>query len=361
MVRLKVLCISAKIEQLKQYTGFSPLLNTCFYIPMVVYIAAILVQMKITDHIKQAGKTLLSFEVLPPLKGKDINNIYNHLDPLMEFKPSWINVTYHRSETAFKKRLDGSFEKVEVRKRPGTVGICAAIMNHYQVDAVPHMICGGFTVRETEDALIDLNFLGIDNVLVLRGDAAKNEASFEPEPEGHRYAIDLLKQVSRLNHGIYLDDDIRDGGKTKFCIGVAGYPEKHFEAPNLNIDMMRLKEKVDAGAEYIMTQMFFDNKKFFNYVELCRSQGINIPIIPGLKPITSKKQLSVLPRIFNVDIPSELSNEIMRCKTDDECEKVGTEWLIQQSKELKQFGVPVLHYYTLGKPRVIRDVVKEVF
>ncbi len=316
--------------------------------------------MKVTDHIQQSGKTLVSFEILPPLKGKDITSIYNHLNPLMEFKPSWINVTYHRSETAFKKRKDGSFEKVEVRKRPGTVGICAAIMNHYKVDAVPHIICGGFTVRETEDALIDLNFLGIDNVLVLRGDAGKNEASFEPEPEGHRYAIDLLKQVANLNNGIYIDDDIRDGGKTRFCIGIAGYPEKHFEAPNLDIDMQRLKDKVDAGAEYIMTQMFFDNKKFFSYAELCRSKGINVPIIPGLKPITSKKQLSVLPRIFNVDIPYDLSNEIVKCKTDEDCEKVGAEWLIQQSKELKAFGVPVLHYYTLGKPKVIWNVVKEV-
>jgi len=199
--------------------------------------------MKITDHITQAGKTLVSFEILPPLKGRDITSIYNHLNPLMEFNPAWINVTYHRSETAFKKKKDGSFEKVEVRKRPGTVGICAAIMNHYKVDAVPHMICGGFTVRETEDALIDLNFLGIDNVLVLRGDAGKNEASFEPEPGGNRYAIDLLKQVVNLNNGIYVDEDIRDGGKTKFCIGIAGYPEKHFEAPNLEIDMQRLKEK----------------------------------------------------------------------------------------------------------------------
>ncbi len=326
-----------------------------------MYIAAIYKAMKVTDHIQQADRTLVSFEILPPLKGKDINSIYNHLNPLMEFKPSWINVTYHRSETAFKKRKDGSFEKVEVRKRPGTVGICAAIMNHYKVDAVPHIICGGFTVRETEDALIDLNFLGIDNVLVLRGDAAKNEASFEPEQEGHQYAIDLLKQVSHLNNGIYIDDDIRDGGKTRFCIGVAGYPEKHFESPNLEIDLQRLKDKVDAGAEYIMTQMFFDNKKFFSYVEACRSRGINLPIIPGLKPITSKKQLSVLPRIFNVDIPSDLSNEIMKCKTDEECEKVGTEWLIQQSKELKEFGVPVLHYYTLGKPKVIHNVVSNVF
>jgi methylenetetrahydrofolate reductase (NADPH) len=316
--------------------------------------------MTVIEHLNQAKDTLISFEVLPPLKGKSINSIYDHLDPLMEFKPSWINVTYHRSESMFKKKTDGHFEKVEVRKRPGTVGICAAIMNYYKVDAVPHFICGGFTKRETEDALIDLNFLGVDNVLVLRGDAAKNEASFEPEPEGHRYAIELLRQVSDLNNGIYLDEDIRNGGKTKFCIGVAGYPEKHFEAPNLEIDLRYLKEKVDAGACYIMTQMFFDNKKFFNFVKACRDIGIEVPIIPGLKPITNKKQLTVLPRIFHVDIPSELSNAIMRCKTDEECEIVGAEWLTQQSKELKQFGVPVLHYYTLGKPKVIWNVVKEL-
>ncbi|MGV3594720.1 MAG: methylenetetrahydrofolate reductase [NAD(P)H] [Sediminibacterium sp.] len=316
--------------------------------------------MKITEHIQQAKDTLISFEVLPPLKGKTIVSLYDHLDPLMEFKPSWINVTYHRSETMFKKKGDGTFEKVEVRKRPGTVGICAAIMNHYQVDAVPHIICGGFTKRETEDALIDLDFLGIDNVLALRGDAAKNEASFEPEPEGNHYAIDLLQQINNMNNGIYLDDDIKNGGKTKFCIGVAGYPEKHFEAPNLDIDLQKLKQKVDAGAEYIMTQMFFDNQKFIEFVKSCKAIGINVPIIPGLKPLTNKKQLSVLPRIFHVDIPSDLSNAIMKCKTDTECEQVGTEWLIQQSKELKEFGVPVLHYYTLGKPKVIWNVVKEL-
>ena len=316
--------------------------------------------MKITDHIQQAKDTLISFEVLPPLKGKTIVSLYDHLDPLMEFKPSWINVTYHRSETMFKKKGDGTFEKVEVRKRPGTVGICAAIMNHYQVDAVPHIICGGFTKRETEDALIDLDFLGIDNVLALRGDAAKNEASFEPEPNGNHYAIELLQQINNMNNGIYLDDDIKNGGKTKFCIGVAGYPEKHFEAPNLDIDLQKLKEKVNAGAEYIMTQMFFDNQKFFDFVKSCKDMGINVPIIPGLKPITNKKQLSVLPRIFHVDIPTDLSNAIMKCKTDADCEQVGTEWLIQQSKELKEFGVPVLHYYTLGKPKVIWNVVKEL-
>lgn len=316
--------------------------------------------MKITDHIQQAKDTLISFEVLPPLKGKTIVSLYDHLDPLMEFKPSWINVTYHRSETMFKKKPDGTFEKVEVRKRPGTVGICAAIMNHYQVDAVPHIICGGFTKRETEDALIDLDFLGIDNVLALRGDAAKNESSFEPEKDGNHFAIELLRQVNNMNNGLYLDEDIKNGGKTKFCIGVAGYPEKHFEAPNLQIDLQKLKEKVDAGAEYIMTQMFFDNQKFFDFVKSCKEMGINVPIIPGLKPITNKKQLSVLPRIFHVDIPTDLSNAIMKCKTDVECEQVGTEWLTQQSKELKAFGVPVLHYYTLGKPKVIWNVVKEL-
>ncbi len=316
--------------------------------------------MKVTEHIKQAKDTLISFEVLPPLKGKTIQTLYTHLDPLMEFKPSWINVTYHRSESAFKKKVDGTFEKVEVRKRPGTVGICAAIMNRYSIDTVPHLICGGFNKRESEDALIDLNFLGINNVLVLRGDAEKNEANFIPEEGGHAHAIDLQKQVVSLNHGIYLDDDIRDGGKTNFCIGTAGYPEKHFEAPNIEIDLQRLKDKVDAGADYIMTQMFFDNEKYFNYVKACRDMGITIPIIPGLKPITSKKQLSILPRTFHVDIPTELSTEIMKCKTDEEVEKVGAAWLLQQSKELKKFGVPVLHYYTLGKPKIIWNVVKEL-
>jgi methylenetetrahydrofolate reductase (NADPH) len=317
--------------------------------------------MHVTAHLAKAKDTLVSFEILPPLKGKTITSIYDHLDPLMEFKPSWINVTYHRSETMFKKKTDGTFEKVDVRKRPGTVGICAAIMNHYNIDAVPHIICGGFTRRETEDALIDLQFLGVDNALILRGDAAKNESSFEPEPGGNTYAIDLLKQVGQLNQGIYLDEDILNGGKTDFCMGVAGYPEKHFESPNFEIDLIKTKEKVDAGADYIMTQMFFNNQKFMEYVQACRDMGITVPIIPGLKPITNKKQLTVLPRIFHVDIPTELSNAINKCKTDAECEQVGTEWLIQQSKELKAAGVPVLHYYTLGKPKVIRDVVSAVF
>jgi methylenetetrahydrofolate reductase (NADPH) len=317
--------------------------------------------MKVIEHLQQAKGTLVSFEILPPLKGRTISSIYDHLDPLMEFKPSFINVTYHRSETMFKKKADGTFDKVEVRKRPGTVGICAAIMNHYKVDAVPHLICGGFTKQETEGALIDLHFLGVDNVLVLRGDAAKNESFFEPEPGGNRYAIDLLKQVVCLNQGIYLEEDIKNGGKTNFCIGVAGYPEKHFEAPNLETDLMYLKTKVDAGAEYITTQMFFDNQKYFDFVKTCRDKGIHVPVIPGLKPITNKKQLTMLPKVFHVDLPTDLSDAILKCKNDAEVEQVGTEWLIGQSRELKKAGVPVLHYYTLGKPKVIEEVVKAVF
>jgi methylenetetrahydrofolate reductase (NADPH) len=316
--------------------------------------------MKVIDHIKEAKGTLVSFEILPPLKGKGIAAIYNHLDPLMEFKPAYINVTYHRSEHIFKKKADGNFEKVVVRKRPGTEAICASITNRYNVDTVPHLICGGFTVQDTEDALLNLSYLGIDNVLVLRGDAAKNETSFEPEPGGHKYAIELLKQVVNLNNGIYLEEDLKGHNGTKFCIGVAGYPEKHFEAPNMQTDLTYLKNKVDSGAEYIVTQMFFDNKKFFAFQDQCRAAGINVPIIPGLKPITSKKQLSIIPRTFYVDIPTDLSSEILKCKDDACVEQVGTEWLLAQSKELKASGVPVLHYYTLGKPHVVCNVVKEL-
>lgn len=317
--------------------------------------------MKVIEHLAQAKDTLVSFEVLPPLKGRTISYIYEHLDPLMEYKASWINVTYHRSETIVRKNAAGIEEKVDVRKRPGTVGICAAIMNHYNVDAVPHIICGGFSKRETEDALIDLQFLGIDNVLVLRGDAEKGQKNFVPEPDGNKQAIDLLEQVVGLNKGEYLDKEIVNGSKTNFCMGVAGYPEKHFEAPSMEFDLQRAKEKVDAGAQYIITQMFFDNKKYFEYIDACRSIGINVPIIPGLKPITNKKQLTILPNIFYVDIPADLRNAMQAATTDEACEQVGTEWLIQQSKELKAAGVPILHYYTLGKPKVIKDVCKSVF
>jgi methylenetetrahydrofolate reductase (NADPH) len=316
--------------------------------------------MKVIDHINQAKDTLVSFEILPPLKGKGIQSLYKHLDPLMGFKPAFINVTYHRSEHVFKKNADGSFQKVVVRKRPGTESICAAIMNKYSVDTVPHLICGGFNINETEDALINLHYLGIDNVLVLRGDAAKNESAFEPEQGGHKYASDLLKQVVNLNAGIYLEEDLKNSSNTKFCIGVAGYPEKHFEAPNMDNDLQYLKKKVDMGADYIVTQMFFDNEKYYAFVKACRDMGITVPIIPGLKPIYNLKQLTMLPKVFHIDLPAALSNEILKCKTDAEVEKVGTEWLLYQSKELKKFGVPVLHYYTLGRPNIIADVVRQL-
>lgn len=322
--------------------------------------AVILKHMKVTDHISQAKDTLISFEVLPPLKGKGIEALYRHLDPLMAHQPAFINVTYHRSEHVFKKRADGSFEKVVVRKRPGTESICAAIMNKYNVDTVPHLICGGFSVNETEDALINLRYLGIDNVLVLRGDAAKNETAFEPEPGGHKYASDLLQQVVNLNAGVYLEDELKGTHKTDFCIGVAGYPEKHFEAPNMDTDLQYLKKKVDLGADYIITQMFFDNEKFHAFVKNCRAIGIEVPIIPGLKPIYSKKQLTILPKTFHIDLPTDLSNELLRCKTDEDVEKVGAEWLLMQSRELKKAGVPVLHYYTLGRPKLVAEVVERI-
>ena len=316
--------------------------------------------MKVTEHIENAKDTLISFEILPPLKGKGIQSLYQHLDPLMEFKPAYINVTYHRSEHVFKKNADGSFQKVIVRKRPGTESICAAIMNKYCVDTVPHLICGGFSVNETEDALINLHYLGIDNVLVLRGDAAKNENAFMPEPGGHKYASDLLKQVVDLNSGIYLEEDLKNTSRTRFCIGVAGYPEKHFEAPNMESDLHYLKMKVDMGADYIVTQMFFDNEKFFAFVNACRDAGIKVPIIPGLKPIYSLNQLTLLPKVFHIDLPLALTKELIKCKTEEAVEQVGTQWLLQQSRELKKSGVPILHYYTLGRPKIIEKVVKEL-
>ncbi|NCT74942.1 MAG: methylenetetrahydrofolate reductase [NAD(P)H] [Chitinophagaceae bacterium] len=316
--------------------------------------------MKVIDHIRQAKETLISFEVLPPLKGKGIEALYNHMDPLMEFRPAYINVTYHRSEHVFKKRADGGFDKVVVRKRPGTESICAAIMNKYDVDTVPHLICGGFSINDTEDALLNLQYLGIDNVLVLRGDAAKNETAFEPEADGHKYASDLIRQVVNLNAGVYLEEDLKSTSKTTFCIGVAGYPEKHFEAPNMETDLRYLKAKVDAGADYIVTQMFFDNARYYAFVKACREAGITVPIIPGLKPIYTRKQLTVIPKTFHIDLPTDLSNAILKCKNDEEVEKVGTEWLLAQSRDLKKNGVPVLHYYTLGRPMMVAEVVKNL-
>lgn len=317
--------------------------------------------MKVTEHIEQAnGKTLISFEILPPMKGGSIQSIFDTLDPLMEFKPPFIDVTYHREEFIYTKRESGFYEKTAIRKRPGTVGICAAIMNRYHVDAVPHLICGGFTVEETEDALIDLSFLGIDNVLALRGDARKFEGKFIPEKGGHAYAEDLVKQVHKMNEGHYLDPYVVNGSSTDFCVGVAGYPEKHFESPNYDNDLFFLKQKVDSGAEYIVTQMFFDNSKYFKFVEDCREIGINVPIIPGLKPITKKYQLNSLPRLFSLDLPQELAIEIMKAKNGEARRQIGIEWCIMQSKELKEKGAPCLHYYTMGDSDTIKTIVSAV-
>jgi methylenetetrahydrofolate reductase (NADPH) len=317
--------------------------------------------LKITEHLKNATKTLFSFELLPPLKGESIQSIFDAINPLMEFKPPFIDVTYHREEYVYKKRENGLLEKRTIRKRPGTVGICAAIMNKYAVDAVPHIICGGFTKEETEDALIDLHFLGIENVLALRGDSIKSEGHFVPEPQGHAYSTDLIKQVVELNHGKYLDDEMQHPTPTNFCIGVAGYPEKHFEAPNLNSDLKHLKEKVALGADYIVTQMFFDNSKFFEFVRRCREMGIDVPIIPGLKPLATKSQLVSLPRAFHIDIPDELVEAVSKCKNNDEVKKLGIEWCIMQSKELMNFGVPCLHYYTMGKSGAVYQIAKALF
>jgi methylenetetrahydrofolate reductase (NADPH) len=317
--------------------------------------------MKVTEYLKNAKRTLFSFEILPPLKGKHIEHIYQGIDPLIEFEPAFIDVTYHREEYVYKKHENGLLEKVSVRKRPGTVGICAAIMNKYKVDAVPHLICGGFSKEETENALIDLQFLGIDNVLILRGDAIKTEKNFIPDPDGHAYAIDLVKQVVNMNQGIYLDEDLKDVAPSDFCIGVAGYPEKHFEAPNFKTDLKYLKMKVDAGAEYIVTQMFFDNKMYFDFVKKCRDAGIDVPIIPGLKPITARGQLTSLPSIFHIDIPDELMEEIENCKDDKHVKDIGIEWGIKQTKELVDFGVPCLHFYTMGRSEVTRAIAKKVF
>ncbi len=317
--------------------------------------------MKITEHLKSAKDTLFSIEILPPLKGKSIHSIFDGIDPLMEFKPAFVDVTYHREEYIYKKRDGGYLEKVSIRKRPGTVGICAAIMNKYDVEAVPHIICGGFTVEETENALIDLQFLGIDNVLALRGDSIKTESQFVPEPGGHNYAIDLVKQIKDMNSGIYLDDEMKDASPTNFCMGIAGYPEKHFEAPNLYSDMKWLKAKVDAGADYIVTQMFFDNKKYFEFVDLCRKNDINVPIIPGLKILSSRSQIIALPKIFHIDLPQDLFVELEKCKDDKAVKEIGIKWCIEQSKELKKANVPCLHYYTMGTSDSTKRVAKEVF
>jgi methylenetetrahydrofolate reductase (NADPH) len=317
--------------------------------------------MKIIDVLNESKETTLSFEILPPLKGSGINSLYNGIDPLMEFKPKFVNVTYHREEYVYKKREKGYLEKVSIKKRPGTVGICAAIMNKYDVEAVPHLICGGFSAEETENALIDLNFLGIQNVLALRGDARKAENSFIPEQHGHSYASQLVQQIVNMNDGKYLEQEMKDPAPTDFCIGVAGYPEKHFEAMSLKTDLKHLKEKIELGAEYIVTQMFFDNQKYFDFVSRCREIGITVPIIPGIKPITTLRQIQFIPKTFHIDLPEDLSDALENCKNNEDVTEVGVEWGMQQAKELVAAGVPCLHLYTMGKSNSAKRIVSYVF
>ena len=318
--------------------------------------------MKVTEYFEKAkDQTLISFEVRPPLKGGGMKAIFDVLDPLMEFKPPFIDVTYHREEFIYNKRPSGYYEKIAIRKRPGTVGICASIMHRYGVDAVPHLICGGFTKEDTENVLIDLNFLNIDNILAIRGDARKFDGKFIPEPDGNKYALDLVKQVEDMNAGKYLDSNIENGEKTDFCIGVAGYPEKHIEAPSLAADLKVTKDKIDAGGNYIVTQMFFDNQRYFDYVDACRAAGIDVPIVPGLKPITKRYQLNALPRLFFITLPDDLVNAALKAKDKEAIKEVGIEWCIQQSKELKAKGVPCLHYYTMGDTDTIRRIAEAVY
>jgi len=318
--------------------------------------------MKVTQHIEKAnGKPLFSFEIIPPLKGQHIQSIFDNIDPLMEFNPPFIDVTYHREEYIYKELANGLLQKKVVRKRPGTVGICAAIQNKYKVDAIPHILCGGFNQEDTENFLIDLDFLGIDNVVALRGDAVKTETYFKSETEGHSYASELVNQIGNLNKGNYIDEEIQNSSATDFCIGVAGYPEKHMEAPSLESDLHFLKKKIKNGASYIVTQMFFDNQKYFDFVKKCRNAGINVPIIPGLKPIATMKQLNIIPQRFHVDLPDELVREVIKCKNNEAIRQVGIEWGIKQSKELLANGVNVLHYYSMGKSDNIKAIAASVF
>lgn len=317
--------------------------------------------MKITEHIKNAKKTLFSFEILPPLKGDSIDSIYHGIDPLMEFKPSFIDVTYHREDYVEKKRPDGSFVKVATKKRPGTVAICAAVMHKYNIDTVPHIICGGFTREDTENALIDLNFLGIDNVLALRGDNAKNENIFSPEDSGNTNSLDLIHQIKNMNSGIYLDEELSNANITNFCIGAAAYPEKHHDAPNLKTDMKFLKRKIESGAEFIVTQMFFDNQKYFDFVKRCRENDINVPIIPGIKPLTTKNQLTLLSKLFHIDLPDELTDQVEQAKNNDAVKKIGIDWAVEQCQELMEAKVPVLHFYTMGKSEATRQICERIF
>jgi methylenetetrahydrofolate reductase (NADPH) len=315
--------------------------------------------MTVIDKINAAKKPLFTFELLPPLKGHSLDRIYNTIDRLMEYEPAYINFTSHRNEVVFKERPDGLIEKKTVRKRPGTVALAAAVKYKYNVTVVPHLLCGGFTKQETENLLIDMNFLGINDLLALRGDPVKGRRAFIPEVDGHSYTSELVAQISDMNRGNYLDDV--DNTPTSFCVGVAGYPEKHIEAANMISDLERLKEKIDAGGQYIVTQMFFDNQKFYSFVEKVREMGIDVPVIPGLKPVAALNDINLLPQTFNIDMPDELVKELKKCKTNRDACEVGVEWTTQQSLDLLANNVPGIHYYTLGASDNISRIVKNSF
>lgn len=318
--------------------------------------------MKVTDHILNSnGKTLFSFEIIPPKKGNNIQELYDNIDPLMEFNPPFIDVTTSREEYVYIDKGNGLLDRKITRMRPGTVGICAAIKHKYNTDTVPHVLCGGFTKEETEYLLVDFDYLGIDNMMALRGDAMSHQKYFEATEGGHFYAKELVSQIEDMNNGKYLNNVIESSHTSSFCIGVAGYPEKHIESPSLQTDLIRLKEKVEAGADYVVTQMFFDNQKYFEFVKAAKDMGINIPIIPGIKPIAVKKHLQLLPQVFKIDLPQELINDVQSCKSNKDVRNVGVEWAIQQSKELLAAGVPVLHYYSMGKSDNIKKIASAIF
>lgn len=304
---------------------------------------------------------MFTFELLPPLKGHSIERIYATIDGLMEFQPAYINFTTHRNEINYKERPDGLLEKRITRLRPGTIALAAAVKYKYNITVVPHILCGGFTKEETENALIEMNFLNIDDVLALRGDPQKGSRFFIPEKDGHAHTYELVRQIVNMNNGKYLEESLEDTSPTNFCIGVAGYPEKHSEAPNVETDMMNLKRKVEAGASYIVTQMFFDNGKYFRFREECRKAGINVPIVAGLKPVSTIKDIKMLPQIFHIDIPHDLVTAVQKCTTDKEAREVGIEWAVMQSKELIKEKVPGIHYYTLGRSDNIARIVKGSF
>ncbi len=317
--------------------------------------------MKVIDLIQGSGKTAFSFEILPPLKGNSIQKVYNVIDKLREFDPKYINITSHHSEYIYKTLPDGKMEKVNIRKRPGSVAIASAIQNKYNITAVPHIICKGFTKEETEYALIDLNFLGVYDLLLLRGDIKTLEAADANSKLYHNHATDLQEQINNFNKGIAVDGSTFEANDTPFSYGMACYPEKHEEAPNMDSDIHYLKQKVANGADYLVTQMFFDNQKYYDFVERCRAEGIQVPIIPGIKPVVFKNQLTVLPKIFRSDIPEPFASELRKCNTDEEAREVGVEWCINQCKDLVAHGVPSLHFYTMMATDSVYRVAKEIY